>query len=211
MSIFNYKEQPGYLTRLKELVGFSTLIAAGGLSAMILVYRLAEHVYIGIIGVGAVLALLLSLLSLRAKARHHRAVRLIEQTPVTTIVDLVQASSTAHADPSTRTHAAVQGRVVAKETTRLTAPITGSSCVAYKVWVFDDNQGEAADDDFIKDSKWGVRWAVDDGTGLALVVPSNPWHWHLVEPWRFVSGWPGMESSEDTFANTPTLLAITRI
>ena len=82
------------------------------------------------IGIGAVLALLLAVLALRAKARHERVLRLIRQTPVTTIADLVQAS-TAHADSSTRTHAAVQSRVVAREPTRLTAPITGSSCVGY--------------------------------------------------------------------------------
>ena len=66
----------------------------------------------GFIGIGAVLALLLAFIMLLAKARHDRGVRLIHQTPVTTIADLVQ-SFTAHADPASPTRAAVQGCVVA--------------------------------------------------------------------------------------------------
>ncbi len=125
-----------------------------------------------LIGIGAALALLLAILTLRAKARHNRAVRLIHQTPVTTIADLVQ-TFTAHPDPSTRTHAAVEGCIVARETTRLTAPITGSSCVAYEVRVFyDPGDDETPDKNYIEDSEW-VPWAVDDGTGLAL-APFNP-------------------------------------
>ena len=124
----------------------------------------------GLVGIGAVLALLFALITFRARIRHARAVRLIHQTPVTPIGDLVQ-SFTAHPDPSTRTHAAVQGRVVPRETTRLTTPITGSSCVAYNVCVFHDWSEDEAPN-YIEDSKW-VPWAVDDCTGLAL-APFSP-------------------------------------
>ena len=144
----------------------------------------------GFIGIGAVLVLLLAFLTLRVKARHDRAIRLIHQTPVTPIADLVQS---AHADPASPTHAAVQGRVVARETTRLTAPITGSSCVAYWFRVYEwPVDIDLTPEDCIEDSKC-VPWAVDDGTGLALGVfaPFNPNHW------------PGWESTEDTFKNTP--------
>ncbi len=51
----------------------------------------------GLIGIGAGLALLLVFLTLRAKARRDRVVRLIRETPVTPIADLVQ-TFTAHAD-----------------------------------------------------------------------------------------------------------------
>ena len=158
----------------------------------------------GLVGIGAVLALLLAFLMLLAKARHDRVVRLIHQTPVTPIADLVR-SFIAHADSASPTHAAVQGRVVARETTRLTAPITGSSCVAYKVSVLYPGDGdEICDENYIEDSKW-VPWAVDDGTGLAL-APFNP-----LEPpqewWdRYLLSWPGIESSRDTFKNTPRQL-----
>ena len=119
------------------------------------------------IGIGAVLALLFTLITFWARIRHARAVRLIHQTPVTPIGDLVQ-SFTAYPDPSTRTHAAVQGCVVARDTTRLTAPITGSSCVAYKVRVYKASDDDESDDtNYIEDSKW-VPWAVDD-------VPGLPW------------------------------------
>ncbi len=60
----------------------------------------------GFVVLGAAVALLLALLTLRAKARHDRAVRLIHQTPVTTVADLVQ-SFTARTDPASPTHAAV--------------------------------------------------------------------------------------------------------
>ena len=149
----------------------------------------------GFIGIGAVLALLLAFIMLLAKARHDRGVRLIHQTPVTTIADLVQ-SFTAHADPASPTRAAVQGCVVARDTTRLTAPITGSSCVAYKVRVYKaSDDDEFPDTNYIEDSKW-VPWAVDDGTGLAL-APFNPF-----EPpkgYRYPYYWPGRESTGDTF------------
>ena len=136
---------------------------------------------------------------LLARIRHARAVRLIHQTPVTPIGDLVQ-SFTAHPDPSTRTHAAVQGCVVARDTTRLTAPITGSSCVAYEVRVFyDPGDDETPDKNYIEDSEW-VPWAVDDGTGLAL-APFNPFE----PPKEFNRDhycyWPGRESTGDTFKN----------
>ena len=143
------------------------------------------------IGIGAVLALLLAILTLRAKARHNRAVRLIHQTPVTTIADLVQ-TFTAHADRASPTHAAVQGCVVARETKRLTAPITGSACVAYRVRVFYDPGEDDPDENYIEDSKW-VPWAVDDGTGLAL-APFNPLEL------------PGTQFSGDTFKKTPQQL-----
>ena len=91
------------------------------------------------IAIGAVLALLLTISTIRAKARHERVARLLQETPVTPIADLVGAART-------QTHAAVQGRVVARESTRLTAPITGTSCVAYEVRVFDDG-GEEVDDE----------------------------------------------------------------
>ena len=147
----------------------------------------------GFVGIGAVLGLLFTLITLRAKIRHDRAVRLIHQTPVTPIADVVQS---AHGDPAIPTHAAVQGRVVARETTRLTAPITGSSCVAYEVRVYDPGDDENPDTNYIKDSKW-VPWAIDDGTGLAL-VPFNPF-----EPPNgvFPCYWPGSESTGDTFKN----------
>lgn len=153
----------------------------------------------GFIGIGAALALLLALLTLRAKAQHDRVVRLIHQTPVTPIADLVQ-SFTARTDPASPTHAAVQGRVVPRETTRLTAPITGSSCVAYKVRVYEPGDDENPDQNYFEDSKW-VPWAVDDGTGLAL-APFNPF-----EPpkgYRHPYYWPGRVSTGDTFKdNTP--------
>ena len=146
----------------------------------------------GFIGIGAVLALLLAFLTLRAKTRHDRVIRLIHETPVTPIAELAQ-SFTAHPDPSTPTHAAVQGRVAAREQTRLTAPITGSSCVAYwfRVWEWPVDI-DITPEDCIEDSKC-VPWAVDDGTGLALgaFAPFNPNHW------------PGWESTKDTFKNTP--------
>ena len=185
----------------------------------------------GFVGIGAGLALLLTLLALRANARHDRAVRLIHQTAVRSIADVVQS---AHADPSSPTHAAVQGRVVSRETTRLTAPITGDACVAYKVRVYwpDD---EAVDENYIVDSKW-VPWAVDDGTGLApapfnpLDLPKaltypHPYYWPEQEfSWSPLSiskplsiseplsipelprqgrpyCWPGQEYSGDTFKN----------
>ncbi len=95
-----------------------------------------------VVGIGAVLALLLAINACRAVARHDRTARLIRKTPVTTIADLVQVA-TAHAEPSTRTpNTAVEGRVVARKLTRLTAPITGSSCVAYEVRVFHDDGDE---------------------------------------------------------------------
>ena len=122
-------------------------------------------------------------------------------------------SFTARADPAT-THAAVQGCVVARETTRLTAPLTGSSCVAYKVRVFHDPGEDDADENYIEDSKW-VPWAVDDGTGLAL----SPFLFNPVELGAFIAlgapedlwggyplSWPGIESSGDTFKNTPRQL-----
>ena len=149
----------------------------------------------GFIGIGAVLALLLAFLTLRAKARHDRAVRLIHQTPVTPIADLVQ-SFTAHADPASPTPAAVQGRVVARETTRLTAPLTGSSCVAYKVRVYKLGDADNDDENYIEDSRW-VPWAVNDGTGLAL-APFNPLEYPFF--------WPGTKSSGDTFKDAPRQL-----
>ena len=153
----------------------------------------------GFIGIGAALALLLAFLTLRAKARHNRAVRLIHQTPIATIADLVQ-TFTAHPDPSTRTHAAVQGCVVARETTRLTAPITGSSCVAYEVRVFyDPGDDETPDKNYIEDSEW-VPWAVDDGTGLAL-APFNPFEPPKAFNRDHYCYWPGRESTGDTFKN----------
>ena len=148
------------------------------------------------IGIGAALALLLAFLTLRAKARHNRAVRLIHQTSVTTIADLVQS---AHADPASPTHAAVEGRVVARETTRLTAPITGSSCVAYKVRVYEPGE-EDADENYIEDSKW-LPWAVDDGTGPAL-APFNPFEPPEALNRDHYCYWPATESTEDTFKNT---------
>ena len=143
------------------------------------------------IGIGAILALLFALLGLRARARHNRTVRLIRQAPVTTIADLVQASTT-QAGLSAPTHAAVQGRVVARETTRLTAPITGSCCVAYAVRVFYDEGDDDPDTNYIEDSKW-VQWAVDDGTGLAQVVPPfNPLKPPQILVYRYPY-WPGQE------------------
>ena len=155
----------------------------------------------GFIGIGAVLALLLALITFRARIRHARAVRLIHQTPVTTIADLAQ-SFTAHADPASPTRAAVQGCVVARETTRLTAPITGSSCVAYKVRAYKASD-EFADTDtnYIEDSKW-VPWAVDDGTGLAL-APFNPFEPPKTLHRDHYCYWPGRESTGYTFKNTP--------
>ena len=151
---------------------------------------------------GAVVALLGALLTLRAKARHDRAVRLIHQTPVTPIADLVQ-SFTAHADAASPTHAAVQGCVVARETTRLTAPITGSSCVACAVRVFSHWGDEHPGENYIEDSKC-VPWAVDDGTGLAL-APFNPFEPRPKTLHRdHYCYWPGTESTGDTFKdNTP--------
>ena len=148
----------------------------------------------GFIGIGAVLGLLFMLITFRAKIRHDRAVRLIHQTPVRSIADVVQS---AHGDPASPTRVAVEGHVVARETTRLTAPITGSSCVAYEVRVFHDGGDEGTDTDYIEDSNW-LPWAVDDGTGLAL-APFNPFeppkgHHH---PYY----WPGVEFSGDTFKN----------
>ncbi len=150
------------------------------------------------IGIDAVLALLLAVVVLLAKARHKKAVRLIYQTSVTTIADLLQ-TFTAHSDPPTRIYAAVQGSVVARETTRLTAPLTGSSCVAYKVGIFWD-PGVEDPEYYIKDSK-GVQWAVDDGTGLAL-APFNPFERLKSLPFY----WPGREIVGDTFKNTPQYL-----
>ena len=173
----------------------------------------------GFIGIGAVLALLLAFLTLRAKARHNRAVRLIHQTPVTTIADLVQ-TFTAHPDPSTRTQAAVQGCVVARETTRLTAPITGSSCVAYEVRVYETGDEDETSIYYIEDSKW-VPWAVDDGTGLALapfdpvdrpephrlaLIRSEPEGFRYRSPLGYLPSWPGIQSSGATFKNTPQQL-----
>jgi len=152
------------------------------------------------IGIGSVLAMLLAILTFRARTQHARAVRLIQQTPLTTIADLLQVSSTAHADPSTRTHAAVQGRLVARETTRLTAPITGSSCVAYAVRVFYDGGEDEPDTNCIEDSKW-VWWAVDDGTGLAQMVRSfNPLKPPQISGYRYPYC-PGQEISGNTFKN----------
>ncbi len=161
-----------------------------------------------LIGIGAGLALLLALLTFRAKVRHHRVVRLIHQTPVTTIADVVQSSTADQAAPFCPTHAvqgpthAVQGRVVARETTRLTAPITGSSCVAYKVRVYDPGDGETPDENYIEDSKW-VPWAVDDGTGLALASfdPFRPPKALREFYWFY---WPGRTTTGDRFEdNTP--------
>jgi hypothetical protein len=158
----------------------------------------------GFIGIGAGLALLLALLTFRAMVRHNRVVRLIHQTPVTTVADLVQ-SLTARADLAAPTHAAVQGCVVARETTRLTAPITGSSCVAYKVRVYvPSDDYEVPDEDYIEDSKW-VPWAINDSTGLALASfdPLRP------NPAALHNYWPGRTTTGDTFRdNTPHPLSI---
>ena len=78
----------------------------------------------GVVVIVAASALLLAFLTRRATDRHAGTARLIEQTPITTIADLVEASMTVGADPSTRASVAVQGRVVAKEERRLTAPMT---------------------------------------------------------------------------------------
>ena len=158
----------------------------------------------GFIGIGAVLALLFTLITFRARIRHARAVRLIHQTPVTPIASLVR-SCTGQSDPFGATYAAVQGCVVAREATRLTAPITGSSCVAYKVRVYKaSDDDETPDENYIEDSKW-VPWAVEDGTGLAL-APFNPF-----EPPKALNRdrycyWPGTESTGDTFKDTPQQL-----
>jgi hypothetical protein len=136
--------------------------------------------------------------------RHNRVVRLIHQTPVTTVADLVQ-SLTARADLAAPTHAAVQGCVVARETTRLTAPITGSSCVAYKVRVYvPSDDYEVPDENYIEDSKW-VPWAINDSTGLALASfdPLRP------NPAALHNYWPGRTTTGDTFRdNTPHPLSI---
>ena len=159
----------------------------------------------GFVVLGAAVALLLALLTLRAKARHDRAVRLIHQTPVTTVADLVQSIET-HADPVSPTLAAVQGRVVARETTRLTAPITNSSCVAYKVRVYTpDDDDETTPLNYIEESEW-VPWAVDDGTGLAL-APFNPFEPPKALHRDSYCYWPGRESTGDTFKNDTTAYA----
>ena len=173
----------------------------------------------GLIGIGAVLALLLVFLTLRAKARRDRVVRLIRETSVTSIADLVQ-SFAARTDPASPTHAAVQGCVVARETTRLTAPITGSSCVAYEVSVYETGDEDETSIDYIEDSKW-VPWAVDDGTGLALapfdpvdrpephklaLMRSEPKGFRYRSPLGYLPSWPGIQSSGATFKNTPQQL-----
>jgi hypothetical protein len=95
----------------------------------------------------------------------------------------------------------VQGRLVARETTRLTEPTVGSDCVAYRVRVFQDWGEDQPDENYIVDSKW-VPWAVDDGTGLAQVVPLfNPFTSSLGI--RYPYYWPGKKFSGGTFKNTP--------
>ena len=87
--------------------------------------------------------------------------------------------------------------------TRLTAPITGSSCVAYAVRVFYDwGDDETPDENYIEDSKW-VPWAVDDGTGLAL-APFNPFEPPKTLHRDHYCYWSGTEYTGDTFKdNTP--------
>ena len=157
-----------------------------------------------LIGIGAVLALLPAFLALRAKARHDRVIRLIHETPVTPIAELVQSSK---ADPAVPILVAVQGHVVARKTTRLTAPITGRSCVAYNVHVlYKWSELGEPEENHIGDSTW-VPWAVDDGTGPAL-APFDPLEhrFGFVDGWQPRYRWPRTESSGDTFKNTPRQL-----
>ena len=157
-----------------------------------------------LIGIGPVLALLLAFLTLRAKARHDRVIRLIHETPVTPIAELVQSSK---ADPAVPILAAVQGHVVARKTTRLTAPITGRSCVAYNVHVlYKWSELGEPEENHIGDSMW-VPWAVDDGTGPAL-APFDPLEhrFGFMDGWQPRYRWPRTESSGDTFKNTPQYL-----
>ncbi len=157
-----------------------------------------------LIGIGAVLALLPAFLALRAKARHDRVIRLIHETPVTPIAELVQSSK---ADPAVPILVAVQGHVVARKTTRLTAPITGRSCVAYNVHaLYKWSELGEPEENHIGDSTW-VPWAVDDGTGPAL-APFDPLEhrFGFVDGWQPRYRWPRTESSGDTFKNTPRQL-----
>ena len=143
------------------------------------------------VGIGAVLFLILTLLTLRATYRHHRVIGLLRETPVSTVADLVQASPPAYL--SNLNHVAVRGHVVAGEETRLTAPITGRSCVAFEFAVFLDESDEDPATYFIKDAKF-VPWAVNDGTGIARVVP--PTHPRDLKTHSgHYESWPGTEAS----------------
>jgi hypothetical protein len=128
-----------------------------------------------LLGIGSGIAILLALWMLVAKLRHDRSIGLIQATPVTTVADLVKPAAPAFSGAVTI--AAVLGRVAAVGTERLTAPITGDPCVAYKVRVYEPSGNDKTPDtEYIVDSAF-VPWVVDDQTGLAN-VGFNPFDGH---------------------------------
>ena len=126
----------------------SALLVLGlalGLSAIIGLAVLYFDWPAGWLGIGAVVALLLALFSAQEKADHARAVRAIGQAPLTAIKDLIRDSA-AHSEANSRCLGSVQGHVVAKETTRLSAPMTrGGPRNSDSLLRWDPDQGEVDD------------------------------------------------------------------
>lgn len=98
---------------------------------------------------------------------------------------------------------------MANTATRLTAPLTHTPCIAYKIRVYTaSTSDDDPDEEHIRDSDH-TEWQINDGTGLAGVVPGrNPCDpqetfgdTHL----RIHSSWPGLEGSEGNTL-TPTYL-----